>query len=220
MIIGYARVSSVDQNLERQLDNLKTFGVEKIFTEKQSGKSVENISVFQEALNFVRMRDRFVVESIDRLGRNYDEIIETVNYLKEKEVELMITSLPMMNEVIGNPLLDKFMKDLIIQILAMVSEQERNESKRRQAQGIQVAKEKGVYKGRPLLYSPNAKDPQKRVIYHRVVEMLEEGQAISRIAKEVNITKQTVYRIKNDKGLSIILVNVLSMQMSVSHSVP
>lgn len=201
MIIGYARVSSIDQNLERQLDNLKTFGVEKIFTEKQSGKSVENRPVFQEALNFVRMGDRFVVESIDRLGRNYDEVIETVNYLKEKNVQLMITSLPMMNEVIGNPLLDKFMKDLIIQILAMVSEQERNESKRRQAQGIQVAKEKGVYKGRPLLYSPNAKDPQKRVIYHRVVEMLEEGQAISKIAKEVNITRQTVYRIKHDKGI-------------------
>ena len=69
----------------------------------------------------------------------------------------MITSLPMMNEVISNPLLDKFMKDLIVQILAMISEQERNESKRRQAQGIQVAKDKGIYKGRPLLYSPNAK---------------------------------------------------------------
>lgn len=106
MIIGYARVSSIDQNLERQLDNLKTFGVEKIFTEKQSGKSVENRPVFQEALNFVRMGDRFVVESIDRLGRDYDEIIETVSYLKEKDVQLMITSLPMMNEVIGNPLLD------------------------------------------------------------------------------------------------------------------
>jgi DNA invertase Pin-like site-specific DNA recombinase len=199
MIVGYARVSSVDQNLERQLENLKTFGAEKIFTEKQSGQSIENRPVFQEALNFVRMGDRFVVESIDRLGRNYDEVINTVNYLKEKEVQLMITSLPMMNEVIGNPfLLDKFMKDLIIQILAMVSEQERNESKRRQAQGIQVAKEKGVYKGRPLLYSPNAKDPQKRVIYHRVVEMLEEGKAISKIAKEVNITRQTVYRIKHD----------------------
>ena len=105
------------------------------------------------------MGDRFVVESIDRLGRNYDEVINTVNYLKEKEVQLMITSLPMMNEVIGNPLLDKFMKDLIIQILAMVSEQERNESKRRQAQGIQVSERK-AYKGRPLLYSPNAKDPQ------------------------------------------------------------
>ena len=128
-------------------------------------------------------------------------MINTVNYLKDKEVQLMITSLPMMNEVIGNPLLDKFMKDLIVQILAMVSEQERNESKRRQAQGIQVAKEKGVYKGRPLLYSPNAKDPQKRIIYHKVVEILKEGQAISKIAKEVNITRQTVYRIKNNKGL-------------------
>ncbi|HDB2333561.1 TPA: recombinase family protein [Staphylococcus aureus] len=201
MIVGYARVSSLDQNLERQLENLKTFGVEKIFTEKQSGKSVENIPILQEALNFVRMGDRLVVESIDRLGRNYDEVINTVNYLKDKEIQLMITSLPMMNEVIGNPLLDKFMKSLIIQILAMVSEQERNESKRRQEQGIKIAKEKGVYKGRPLLYSPNAKNPQKRIIYHRVVEMLEEGQAISKIAKEVNITRQTVYRIKHDNDL-------------------
>ncbi|MFI8628606.1 helix-turn-helix domain-containing protein, partial [Staphylococcus capitis] len=59
----------------------------------------------------------------------------------------------------------------------------------------------GVYKGRPLLYSANAKDPQKRIIYHRVVEMLEKGQAISKIAKEVNITRQTVYRIKHDNDL-------------------
>lgn len=198
MIVGYARVSSNDQNIERQLENLKTFGAEKIFTEKQSGKSIENRPILQDALNFVRMGDRFVVESIDRLGRNYDEVIHTVNYLKDKEVQLMITSLPMMNEVIDNPLLDKFMKDLIIQILAMVSEQERNEIKRRQAQGIKIAKEKGVYKGRPLLYSANAKDLQKRIIYHRVVEMLEEGTSISRIAKEVNITRQTVYRIKRD----------------------
>ena len=58
-----------------------------------------------------------------------------------------------------------------------------------------------MYKGRPLLYSPNAKDPQKRIIYHKVVEILKEGQAISKIAKEVNITRQTVYRIKNNKGL-------------------
>ncbi|MCE5000698.1 MAG: recombinase family protein [Staphylococcus warneri] len=202
MIIGYARVSSIDQNLERQLDNLKTFGVEKIFTEKQSGKLIENRPVFQEALNFVRMGDRFVVESIDRLGRNYDEVINTVNYLKDKEVQLMITSLPIMNEVIGNPLLDKFMKDLIVQILAMFSEQERNESKRRQEQGIKIAKKKGVYRGRPLLYSPNAKDPQKRIIYHQVVKMLEEGKAITKISKEVNITRQTVYRIKHENDCS------------------
>lgn len=74
--------------------------------------------------HFISMRDRFVVESINRLGRNYNEIIR---HLKEKDLQLMIASLPMMNEVIGNNLSGKFMKDLIIQILAMVSEQERNE---------------------------------------------------------------------------------------------
>ena len=103
-----------------------------------------------------------------------------------------------MNEVIGNPLLDKFMKNLIIQILAMVSEQERNESKRRRAQGIKAVKEEGVYKGRPLLYSADAKDPQKRIIYHRVVEMLEQ---VNTIGKEVNITRHTVHRIKQNKNI-------------------
>lgn len=110
----------------------------------------------------------------------------------------MITSLPMMNEVIGNALLDKFMKDLIIQILTMVLEQERNESKRRQAQEIKVVKEKGIYKVRPFLHSPNAKGTQQHIIYHRVIEMLEESQAISMIAKEVNITRPTIYKIKYD----------------------
>ena len=199
MIVGYARVSTIDQNLDRQIENLQSFGAEKIFTEKQSGKSVENRPIFQEVLNFLRMGDRLIIESLDRLGRNYDEIIQTVNYLKEKEAQLMITSLPMMNEVIGNPLLDKFMKDLIIQILAMISEQERNESKRRQAQGIKIAKEKGVYKGRPLLYSPNAKNPHKRIVYHRVIELLNKGESISKIAKDVGITRQTIYRIKKGR---------------------
>ena len=99
------------------------------------------------------------MESIDRLGRNYDEVIKTVNYFKDKEVQLMITSLPMMNEVIGNPLLDKFMKDQSFKFWQWF--QNKNEMK------VNVDKtrysnceRKGVYKGRPLLYSPNAKDPQ------------------------------------------------------------
>ncbi|EGO2522632.1 recombinase family protein, partial [Enterococcus faecalis] len=75
---------------------------------------------------------------------NYDEIIDSVNYLKKKNVRLIITSLPIMAEAIGNPLLDKFIKDLIIQILAMIAEQERTESKRRQAQGIKIAKDYNI----------------------------------------------------------------------------
>lgn len=113
MKIAYIRVSSIDQNEQRQIEEIKKFGAEKIFIEKQSGATISHRPIFQEALDFVREQDIFIVEAIDRLGRNYDEIIDSVNYLK-KNVRLIITSLPIMAEAIGNPLLDKFIKDLII----------------------------------------------------------------------------------------------------------
>ncbi|HEM7712670.1 TPA: recombinase family protein, partial [Enterococcus faecium] len=175
MRVAYIRVSSIDQNEQRQIEEMKKFGAERIFIEKQSGATITHRLVFQEALDFVRDQDIFIVEAIDRLGRNYDEIIASVNYLKKKNVQLIITSLPIMAEAIGNPLLDKFIKDLIIQILAMIAEQERTESKRRQAQGIKIAKANGVYKGRPKLYSANAKDPQRRLVYKNIVEDLKKG---------------------------------------------
>lgn len=103
-----------------------------------------------------------------------------------------------MAESISNPLLDKFIKDLIIQILAMIAEQERTESKWRQAQGIKIAKANGVYKGRPKLYSADTKDPQRRLVYKSIVEDLNKGVAISTISKNYNITRQTVYRIKHE----------------------
>lgn len=92
-----------------------------------------------------------------------------------------------MSKAIGNPLLDKFIKDQIIQILAMIVEQERSESTRSQTQGIKLAKSKGIYKGRPILYFPNTKDLQKLFVYHRVVSQLNENIAISKIAKEVGL---------------------------------
>lgn len=80
----------------------------------------------------------------------------------------------------------------------MISEQERTESKRRQAQGIKNAKKNGIYKGRPKLYSPTAKNPQRRAVYRNIIEELDRGTAISKIANEYDITRQTVYRIKKD----------------------
>ncbi|HGF7960158.1 TPA: recombinase family protein [Enterococcus faecium] len=198
MKIAYIRVSSIDQNEQRQIEEMKKFGAEKIFIEKQSGATISHRPIFQESLDFVRKQDIFIVEAIDRLGRNYDEIIESVNYLKKKNVQLIITSLPIMAEAIGNPLLDKFIKDLIIQILAMIAEQERTESKRRQAQEIKIAKANGVYKGRPKLYSADTKNPQRRLVYKSIVEDLNNGVAISKIARDYNITRQTVYRIKKE----------------------
>lgn len=198
MKIAYIRVSSIDQNEQRQIEEMKKYGAEKIFIEKQSGATITHRPIFQEVLDFVRDQDIFIVEAIDRLGRNYDEIIDSVNYLKKKNVRLIITNLPIMAEAIGNPLLDKFIKDLIIQILAMIAEQERTESKRRQAQGIKIAKANGVYKGRPKLYSANTKDPQRRLVYRSIVQDQENGVAISKIATDYNVTRQTVYRIKKE----------------------
>ena len=198
MRVAYIRVSSIDQNEQRQVEEMKKFGAERIFIEKQSGATITHRPVFQEVLDYVRDQDIFIVEAIDRLGRNYDEIIASVNYLKKKNVKLIITSLPIMAEAIGNPHLDKFIKDLIIQILAMIAEQERTESKRRQAQGIKIAKANGVYKGRPKLYSADTKDPQRRLVYRSIVQDLENGFAISKIATDYNVTRQTVYRIKKE----------------------
>ena len=177
---------------------MNKFGAKKIFIEKQYGATITHRPIFQKALDFVRDQDIFIVEAIDRLGRNYDEIIDSVNYLKKKNVRLIITSLPIMAEAIENPLLDKFIKDLIIQILAMIAEQERTESKRRQAQGIKIAKANGVYKGRPKLYSADTKDPQRRLVYKSIVQDLENGVAISKIATDYNVTRQTIYRIKKE----------------------
>ena len=186
------------QNLERQIQELKKLGAKKIFVEKKSGASIEQRLIFTEAIYFVRESDIFMVEAIDRLGRNYDEIIQTVNLLKNKNVRLIITSLPIMAEVVGNPLFDRFIKDLIVKILAMIAEQERTESKRRLEQGIKIAKMNGVYQGRPELYSPTAKDLQKRAVYRNIIEELQKGTAISKIAKKYGINRQTVYRIKKD----------------------
>ena len=96
MRVAYIRVSSIDQNEQRQIEEMKKFGAEKIFIEKQSGATITHRPIFQESLEFVREQDIFIVEAIDRLGRNYDEIIESVNYLKKKNVQLIITSLPIM----------------------------------------------------------------------------------------------------------------------------
>ncbi|EPB2999934.1 recombinase family protein [Enterococcus hirae] len=174
------------------MEEMKKFGAEKIFIEKQSGATITHRPIFQKALDFVHEQNIFIVEAIDCFGRNYDEIIASVNYLKKKNVQLIITRLPIMAEAIGNPLLDKFIKDLIIKILAMIAEQERTESKRRQAQGIKIVKANDVYKGRPKLYSADTKNPQRRLVYKSIVQDIENGVAISKISKDYNVTRQTV----------------------------
>lgn len=198
MKIGYARVSSKDQNLERQIRALEKAGAEKIFKEKKSGKNIEDRKELQQALEFVREGDTFIIDSLERLGRNYDDIINNVRKLDQEEVSLIVLNMPILNQNLGDPLLQKFIRNFIIQLLSWVAESERLESKRKQIQGIKIAKENGVYKGRPVKYSANAKNPQDRLTYKEIVIMLQEEQPIKKIAEETGVTRDTVYRIKNE----------------------
>ena len=103
MKVGYARVSSTDQNLDRQLVEMKKAGAEKIFQEKLSGKSMTDRLELQKALDFLREKDVLIVESLDRLGRNYDEIVQMVQRLDRKEIGLQVLNMPILNQDMGDP---------------------------------------------------------------------------------------------------------------------
>lgn len=202
MKVGYARVSTTDQNLDRQIEALEQAGAEKIFQEKMSGKSMTERLELQKALQFLREKDTLIVESLDRLGRNYDDIVQTVQNLDQKEVGLIVLNLPILNQEMGDPNLQKLIRNMIVQLLSWTAQNEREEIKRKQRQGIEIAKRKGHYKGRPVKYSAEAKNPRDRMIYHVIVNKLKQEEPIKKIAEETGVTRDTVYRIKNEISLS------------------
>lgn len=202
MKVGYARVSTTDQNLDRQIEALEQAGAEKIFQEKMSGKSMTERLELQKALQFLREKDTLIVESLDRLGRNYDDIVQTVQKLDQKEVGLIVLNLPILNQEMGDPNLKKLIRNMIVQLLSWTAQNEREEIKRKQRQGIEIAKRKGHYKGRPVKYSAEAKNPRDRMIYHVIVNKLKQEEPIKKIAEETGVTRDTVYRIKNEISLT------------------
>lgn len=149
MKIGYVRVSTKEQNEARQITSMEEQGVEKIYIDKQSGKDF-NRPQYQEMISNLQKGDVVVLHSLDRLGRNYDEIIkEWSRITKEIEADIIVLDMPLLNTTISqNDLTGRFMADLVLQILSYVSETERQNIKKRQAEGIAIAKAEGKYKGR------------------------------------------------------------------------
>jgi len=198
MKVGYARVSTLEQNLDRQINQLTENGCSKIFQEKVSGKSRDNREVFKECLEFLREQDTLVVPSLDRLGRNYDDITSVVSELNQRNIQLMVLDMPFLNIDLQDETMSKLFKDMIINLLSYVAETERKKMLERQAQGIAVAKEKGAYKGKPLEYSPNARDKKKRAIYFNIVDDLKNDIPVLQISKKYDVTRKLVYRIKKE----------------------
>lgn len=151
MIYGYVRVSSRDQNEDRQLIAMKELSIpdKNIFMDKQSGKDF-NRPQYKRLLRRLKRDDLLYIKSIDRLGRNYEEIQNQWRILtKEKGIDIVVLDMPLLDTRRGKDLMGTFLSDIVLQVLSFVAENERTNIKQRQAEGIAAAKAKGIRFGRP-----------------------------------------------------------------------
>lgn len=195
MRVGYIRVSSKDQNLDRQIKIMEKEGIKQIFCDKASGKDTER-NEFKKMLEFLRKGDELIITSLDRLGRNYIDIKEIISELNRNKIKLTVLDAPFLNFHTGNKTLDCAMSDMFLTLLGYISHNEREKMLERQRQGIEQAKLKGVYKGRPIKYSDNSKNAKDRIIYKNIVYGLEQQKPIRQIARENGVSKSTIYLIK------------------------
>ena len=148
---GYIRVSSKDQNLDRQVSAMREEGIlpSRLYMDRQSGKDFNRPAYFR-LVKRLRVGDLLVVKSIDRLGRNYDEVIEQWRFLtKERGVDIRVLDMPLLDTTHAKDLLGTFIADLTLQVLSYCAHAERDNTRQRQREGIVSAKARGVRFGRP-----------------------------------------------------------------------
>ncbi len=147
---GYARVSTREQNLDRQIEALKGFGIppRRIYKEHRSGKDFER-KVYQNLVRQLKPGDTLVIKSIDRLGRNYEEILEQWRVItKDKGASIVVLDMPLLDTRQGKDLAGRLIADIVLQLLSYVAQTEREFIHQRQAEGIAIAKRNGVHFGR------------------------------------------------------------------------
>ena len=190
MNYGYARVSTIAQNLDRQLDELSKLGINKkyIYTDKESGKDF-NRTNYKKLLKKIKPGDVLFIKSIDRLGRNYNMVLDEWRFLtKEKDIDIVVIDMPLLDTRIeGKNLVGKFIADIVLQVLSFVAENERETMRQRQAEGIRMAKARGVKFGRPSVAIPDD--------FEMVITLYKQGKITSKEAVEMSgLTRGTFYR--------------------------
>ena len=156
-VYGYVRVSTREQNEDRQLIALQELLIptENIYMDKQSGKDFDRPQ-YKKLVRKLKRDDLLYIKSIDRLGRNYDEILEQWRLLtKEKGIDIVVWAMPLLDTRRGKDLMGTFLSDIVLQLLSFVAENERTNIRQRQAEGIAAAKAKGVHMGRPVKAVPD-----------------------------------------------------------------
>lgn len=188
-IYGYIRVSSRDQNEDRQLIALHGSNVDDqfIYMDKVSGKDF-NRPQYKKLVKKLKPGDLLYIQSIDRLGRNYEEIQNQWRLLtKEKRIDIVVLDMPLLDTRRGKDLLGTFIADIVLQILSFVAQNEREYIRKRQAEGIAAAKAKGVHMGRPMKAVPDN--------FEELVQQWEKKKiSLDTLLKECGMAKATFYR--------------------------
>ena len=190
MNYGYARVSTINQHLDRQIDELHKVGLldSQIFIDKESGKDF-NRTNYRKLCRKLKAGDVLFIKSIDRLGRNYNMVLDEWRILtKEKGIDIVVIDMPLLDTRIeGKNLVGKFIADVVLQVLSFVAENERETMKQRQAEGIRMAKLRGVKFGRPAISTPKNFD--------EIVNLFLNKEVTSKQAIEMSgLSRGTFYR--------------------------
>ena len=186
---GYARVSTKEQREDRQLMALTEMrlSLENIYVDKQSGKDFER-PMYRRLIKKLKEEDLLYIKSIDRLGRNYEEILEQWRLLtREKKVDIVVLDMPLLDTRRGKDLMGTFLSDIVLQVLSFVAENERESIRQRQLEGIEAAKERGVQFGRPVVPAPED--------FPAIISEWESGQLpFAEALAQTGLSRGTFYR--------------------------
>lgn len=179
--IGYARVSSDDQNLDRQLEQLKAYNLDKVFTDRVSGKNVERPG-FRQMMDYARDGDIIYVVSMDRFARNLNDLLSVTKDLQDRGIAIHFLKENIFLSPEGET---SSMSKLILSIMGAVAEFERSLIRERQKEGIRLAVKRGVYKGRV---------PVDAKIIAEAKELIDQGVSKTKACKKLNISRTTLYK--------------------------
>lgn len=193
MKIGYARVSTVDQNEARQMEALREEGVDRIYMDKKSGKDF-NRPEYQKMISELHKGDVLVIHSIDRLGRNYEEIIDEWRKItKEIGADIIVQDMPLLNTCQSKDLTGTLISDIVLQLLSYVAQRERENIRQRQKEGIAIAKAQGKYKGR-------AKKEIDKKLFEDTKARWQNGEITKiQFAEIIGVSRGTLYKILGEE---------------------
>lgn len=196
----YIRVSTKEQNEGRQLEIAESMGIDKkcVYVDKESGENLERPQ-WGKLNNILRIGDTLIVQDLSRLSRNKKDIKDVWKDLTDRGINIEVVNMPILNTQKYSELgsMGQLVSDIVFELLSWMVEEERNRIKTNQKQGIELAKQQGKYKGRPVKYHENATGADK-LVYDAIIQALDDEIPVQELANRLKVSKNTIYKIKKN----------------------